>query len=972
MAAISSDIQPEDVLPALARNVVTNGYQASHSNEALEQTEYLKLVHRYLSQARELEKFAGQSKVIKIENCESAQAGELLRILGYRMRGGCGSEVVLETVNATRAFLTTDSGFPLPELELALRTNRPFQYDFHPTTVPVLYGADYWLLAKEKDADFIDAFLAEPAMCRLYLGLSKLDRETAEELRKAIAMPRLRAYAHVLDFFGAMFEIRGGKALLPGGQRSAAAWGEIAGVSPDQGAAFFEKLVAKDDGWLASYYDALARISGPVRDYLSDPARMKRFYNAIRGKVTSPGPARPVFRSNADMMLLTTRLRLDADGKPHIPGSLDVWRNLFINHPHGKYDGKLTRSASSWKEPDDVLEALFALCRKAVENEPLKIFMVMNDLDRIRPKPLEPATVDRLAREFRAFGNQYAIFNDAPVSDKSILQFLETAATINKIRDPLVRSDSAGTLQALVGLWEIFCRQDSLPRDKADATFSAVLTPFAQIRNNQDLFDAGRGGVKQLLAATGSEAAAPPQDRLVDLLAGTANASDVDSQTLVVQQMIRILEAQRVVSLNTIFELAENLESLGKGGKVNTALLNRLSARINEIQLPRSALSGVEKNALAFGYWTEKHVEEQRRLNLRAVIERAGGDANKLRDARGYLTPFLRDTLVAYNYAHYAPPGAQVLYTNPLFVRSHDFLGVQGSNHTWKSTELFGTGWPSNGGGRLVGSLTGLPYALAEAEQNFLVPSQTQALIWGDLVPQMILSAKIPRWWNVSRSQMRWVALQIRYAKSELAGAALDAGLRQQVLDALAKQAAPARTLQVGHLLEHGDVAAAMEKITPSELFLMGTELSAAHQNEDNAALRELRTIAKEEPGRVSPRAISMAFGTPKPTLANSYQPELLHLRTFPTLMGYSSRIMAESWESNTLYWVELADEMHVAPSQLNVRIPEWTQQLVERIFASHLEDWPAVLRSLRMVGDDVRNKNRTSMATEQKTSLLQ
>ena len=30
--------------------------------------------------------------------------------------------------------------------------------------------------------------------------------------------------------------------------------------------------------------------------------------------------------------------------------------------------------------------------------------------------------------------------------------------------------------------------------------------------------------------------------------------------------MIRILEAQRVVSLNTIFELADNLESLGKGG----------------------------------------------------------------------------------------------------------------------------------------------------------------------------------------------------------------------------------------------------------------------------------------------------------------------------------------------------------------------------------------------------------------------
>jgi hypothetical protein len=111
--------------------------------------------------------------------------------------------------------------------------------------------------------------------------------------------------------------------------------------------------------------------------------------------------------------------------------------------------------------------------------------------------------------------------------------------------------------------------------------------------------------------------------------------------------------------------------------------------------------------------------------------------------------------------------------------------------------------------------------------------------------------------------------------------------------------------------------------------------------------------------------AISRAFGTPKPTLANSYEPELLNLRTFPTLMGYSSRMMAESWESNALYWAALADELDVPPSQLNVRIPEWTQKLVERIFASHLEDWPAVLKSLRLVGDDVRARARAATAGE-------
>jgi len=961
MAAIASDTAPDDVLPALARNVVTNGYQASHSNESLEQTEYLKLVHRYLSQARELDKLAGADKMIRIENCDSANAGELLRIIGYRMRGGCGSEVVLETVNATRAFLTTDSGFPLAQLEQALRTNRPFTYDFHPSPIGVLYGPDYWLSAKEKEnSDFLEAFLGDPAMCRLYLGLSKLDAETAEELRKTIAMPRLKAYAHVLDFFGAMFEIRNGKALVPGGARSSAAWSELLGVSPDQGAAFFDKLLSKDDGWLASLYDALARMSGPVKDYLTDPVRMKRYYAAVRGRVTSPGPARPVFRSNADMMLLTTRLRVDASGRAVVPGGLEVWKNLFVTHPHGKYDGKLTKAAAGWKDPDDVIEALFGLCRKSVENEPLKIFMALTDLDRNRERPLEEATVERLTRDYHLYGTQYAIFNDVPsLSDKTIVEYLDIADSINKMKDQGLKADTAGTLQALAALWQIFCLQGSIAPNQADAALAGILTPFAQVRRERDLYDAGKAGVVVLLQATGTADVSAPQERMLDLLAGVGNTSDADAHAQVVQDMNHILDAQRIISLTALFQFDDHLDSLSHGGKLDTALVNRLASRISEIQLPRSSLSSVEKNSFAFGYWTEKHVEMERKLNLRAAVERAGGDPEKLKDIRASLAPLLRDTLVSYCYAHYAPPGAQVLYTNPLFVRGHDFIGVQGAFHTWKGTELFGTGWPSNGGGRLVGSLSGLPYALAEAEQNFLIPAQTQALIWGDLVPQMILSAKIPRWWSVTPVQMHWVGLHLRHARAVMAEAAIDADVRKEFVEGLAKQASPGRTKQVERLLEAGDVTGALEKVTPSELFFISSRIEPQQADKRSggplaAEIRELRAAHSSEVGE---QAVSRAFGTPKPTLTNSYRPELLQLRTFPTLMGYSSRIMAESWESNTLYWAGLADELHAPPTQLNVLIPEWTRKVVEQIFASHLEDWPALLRSLRTVGDDVRAK---------------
>ena len=156
------------------------------------------------------------------------------------MRGGCGSEVVLETVNAARAFLTTDSGFPLSDLERALQADRPFSYPYGSTRADVLYTPDYWMNAREKaQGNFLEALLADPALCRFYLGMSRIDPETADTLRLALAPVRLRGFSAGLDFFGGNFEIRQGKAIVPGGSKATAAWTELAGDVPGQGRGIF-------------------------------------------------------------------------------------------------------------------------------------------------------------------------------------------------------------------------------------------------------------------------------------------------------------------------------------------------------------------------------------------------------------------------------------------------------------------------------------------------------------------------------------------------------------------------------------------------------------------------------------------------------------------------------------------------------------------------------------------------------------
>ena len=971
MAALSTDMQVVETLPSLGRTIFTGGYHASRGSGTLEPTEYLKLLKQYLTQARELEAFAGSDNTIDIVECESSETAQLLKIIGYRLRGECGPQAVLETVNPSRAFLAIDSAFPLADLELAFRRGEEFHYKFGPTLLPVLFGRDYWLDAmKSREGDFVDGFIDDPALARLYVAMYNLHRPTALALKETAPVERLKDYAPVLDFFGAMFEVRDGAARVPGGARAAPAWEDLAGVGTERGGQFFQRLIELDDGWLAAFYDAVARVQGEAaRAYFLDPGRIERFYAAVRGRVTSPGPARPIFRASADLLLLSSRLRFGAGGQPHIPGGVGPWRDLFVKHPHGKYDGKLTESAVGWNDADDVIEAMFALCRKAIENEPLRIFLAISNMERHRATPLSAEAVERLIRAYPEHGEQFALYNDSPdVSESTIGAHLDTMARLDRIGNALRRADVTGLLQAHLAIWQALRRNGAIPDDKADSSLLAVLSAASGAGDQQGVFEAGRDGVFALLEAAGRDPGDSPQDALVDLLVGTAGPGEQEERQQVLDRINQLMALQRLVPLETLFDLADHLERVSRGEEFNIAMANRLSESISDIRLPRSLLSVEESNAMARGHWVERHIQGQRNLNLRRAVDRAQGRPSRLLAIRGELAPILRDTLVGIVYALYSPPGAELIRANPLFVRSHDFLGPEGK-FSWSRTRLQSTGWPSSGGGRLVGSLMSLPYELASAEQNFMIPTQRQALIWQDLAPQMLLGATLRRWWGMEPADLHYVGLHLRMAKAVLAQSALDSGLAGPVRARLLRRMEPSRVWRMEDAFRRGRVHEGLDIPTPAELFDLAHRLREAGGPAVAGAgepfLSEIAGLEARDAERFSEARIAGLFGMPHPRLAHSYRLELLNVPLFPTLMGYSSRILAESWESNNLFWAALADELHVEPVQMNLLVPQWTQRTLERIFATHLDDWPALWRSLRMIAQQVRDRSAPPAESE-------
>ena len=101
----------------------------------------------------------------------------------------------------------------------------------------------------------------------------------------------------------------------------------------------------------------------------------------------------------------------------------------------------------------------------------------------------------------------------------------------------------------------------------------SILGSFAKVKNARDVFDAGRAGVKSLLTATKAPPGGSAHDRLIDLLAGNAAQADSEAHGQMVQDMIRIFESQRLISLQTLFDLSDNLESVSKGEKLDSALV---------------------------------------------------------------------------------------------------------------------------------------------------------------------------------------------------------------------------------------------------------------------------------------------------------------------------------------------------------------------------------------------------------------
>ena len=960
MAGMRQKVSPQEVLPVLARNVVLHGYQSGRP------TEYLILLRRYYHQAKELSGLAGHDALIHVKGC--AEAEPLLAILGYRVRGECGrKELTLVTADPQRAFLTIDSGFPLLDLEEALQTDVGFSYAYTGSAVPVLFAPSDWTsLLSESDQnnkDLVETLLSVGDLARLYWALSRIDPETRTDLKNGIGLAGLRPFASALDLYGSQFCIRAGALAVPGGPGSQKEWQDLVGASAANSSQFILQLLKKDHGWLLAYFDAMARATQRQQEHFAQNQRFKRYYEAFRSPGLAPdAAARFAFRPAPALMVLVARLQWEANGDPCVPGSLQAWSEFLNQRSNAKSIRQLNKHRAGWHGADQLAEAMFAYSRVDTDTGPLQAYLSLSELDHRRPPDhrLSEQTVTLLAEKFADFGDQYLIFSEFPgLSDVSITHFLTAAEALDKISDHSLRGNSMGVFQANVGLWQILARQGQITGPRLNTSWQAMIKPFTKFSTPAQLFTAGRASIEEVFrAATATDRLS--QDAMINALAGSRQRTDGGQQMhLEMANRIRsVLEDQWLLSLDTLFALDDGLSDPAKATANKEAMI-ALAGELREFEMPRPIFTKSERTRWAAGTYNNGHTEGEMRTDLAKVINSQSSPAQR-EAARGQLSTFLRDTLVGMNYAYYEPPGSQVLHHNPLFVRSHDFSGdtVEGVQQLWQSARLFGAGMPAGGGAHLIGSLADLPYVLADAEQDFIAPDHVQALIWKQFVPGLLSSAVVPRWWDVSQNELHAVALYQRAGEELLKASAGNADLRAKVMVVLSDRMFPARWAWLEQTIRNGKTSEMLDGIMPAETFYLTAEFLQRFPSDldrASAAARELETLSKESPDAVSRERLSRDFGVIHPVFAQTYAREFLNVKAFPPVGGNYSRLMAECWDSGNLYWARLADEMGYSPVLLNRMVPELTRRMVERIFASELEDWPAVLLALQETGEDFR-----------------
>src|ERR1019366_8296318 len=172
-------------------------------------------------------------------------------------------------------------------------------------------------------------------------------------------------------------------------------------------------------------------------------------------------------------------------------------------------------------------------------------------------------------------------------------------------------AEATGIFQAQGGLWQILARQGEIHPADQNTSWQKVLGPFSDIRSSSALYDATRTSLAELTrAATGNPHVS--QDELIGMVAGPSPTNPQRAQVRqeIADRMRSVLEAQRLVSLDTLLALGDGLPLVSQG-KTKAETLIPLAQELRSFEMPKPLFSTSEKITWTAGWVGDAHTQAE-------------------------------------------------------------------------------------------------------------------------------------------------------------------------------------------------------------------------------------------------------------------------------------------------------------------------------------------------------------------------
>ena len=888
------------------------------------------------------------------------QTEKVLNLLGWKLKVN-KNEVTLDAgeklAQAKRQETANALAIDEAGMQEALQARQEFNLEIRDEWAPVLFGAQTWKKAffakDEPPGGFAGAVAADVRIAKLYAALSAMDKEAAEVLLAGTDLKSLsEKYADLLYLFSAALALHQTHAAVPGGLAAEPLWEKMAGASPARPGPFFKALLEKDDGKLLAFYATLAQLDLVHQQFFTRTfSRTSKFYELYR---QSPELARGASKEimGTSFLDVLREAPLDTDGSVRFPGSPELWLVAKGQVNSVARNAKNLKKVSKAAAPDEEDEILLRLARTRYKNtlSELDNFMAVVRIDAHRSEPLDEASALLLADQYARSQSVYPYF--ASLSSLGYDDFASFFTMAEKLEGmSTVELNSVwGEFHALTRLLCLAQESGQLPGKKAAELFRQLCDKFGRAAGQADFASASLDALRRLLQQTGA-AGTDPDDAMRTLLLGkpstvafeVAGASyETDWVANRHKEYRHVSEQQKVTPLAALYNLYDAVGMLTEGKGSAAEALQRLetsSAALPVVEVPKAMRVDARRRDNLLAYQPRKVSELIAKLRKSTAKKKADRKeiARLCSELLAEINPQVRLALTGIVYAYYFRPDDLLVSEDPLFLRKHEFVGLNPIGHP----DLFGKRPDlevnsQDAGSYLTGGFAGFSVAAGHVAVKGAFSGNSEMM-----VASQIGSLRVTDWRAISDRDVLLFGLKIRLAREWIVRASTNADLFSSLAEATLGTLSLSRRADLLNGLRVRDWKPVWQAVTLSDMYFLANSYLARYKTDawDSPVTRAMRQwpAGADAPGMA-------LLGSSHTELNGCDHPHLLRLAPYEEYERMLLPMkMAERVSELKLYLIDGAGQAGIPAAALGALAEPVAREVLRKLRVTDPKDWRPV-----------------------------